>query len=286
MDTARVDCPVCLARDLDPGLAACPSCGTDLGPLWRVRELAARAAEGAVHPPVVAPVPRAQGRATPRPPLRRAVKLALGILALWVPVSVALLVATRNARPSVEEAGSAPAPAARESPGAAGPEGTGIAPLLGSLEGIRGAMVTAAEGNVRIVFAEGIFASGSDQPSDAGLGSLQVVGRTLAAAATEGFGGDGLVVDVVGACDDRPTRPGGLWKDNWSLALGRARAAAEILRAEAGAAPIRWRVSSAGEAGTPWANDTEAGRSRNRTVMLYVAGEREGTSITRTKGQP
>ncbi|NJD09000.1 MAG: hypothetical protein FIB01_00670 [Gemmatimonadetes bacterium] len=146
-----------------------------------------------------------------------------------------------------------------------------LAWLLQRLEGVEGTTATRAGKAVRMVFANGIFASGSDAATAAGLSSLRVVGRVLAATAGAEGAVEALVVDVVGACDNRPTRPGGRWRDNRSLALGRGHAAAEVLRTEAGAAPIRWRVLPAGEADAPWANDTEAGRARNRTVVLYVA---------------
>lgn len=277
MEASRLDCPVCPARALDPGLAACPSCGTDLGPLLRVRELAARAAEVAVPSPSAAPAPEATGRPAPSSRLPTDAKLALGVLALWVPISVVLLVAMRGPRPASHEEDPAPPVAVEEATSqprseASNPEVADVTRLLGRIEGVPGATATAEGENVRIVFADGIFASGSDVATAAGLASLHSVGRALAAASTDGSsGGQGIVVDVVGSSDDRPLRPGGPWRDNWSLGLGRARAAAEILRAEVGAAPIRWRASSAGEAGAPWTNDTEADRSRNRTVVLYVA---------------
>lgn len=282
MDAARMDCPVCPARDLDPELAACPSCGTDLGPLRRVRELAARAAEARAIPLPPPPGPEASARPTPWSRLPADAKLALGVLALWVPISLALLLGTRRPRPAA--AGEHP-PAMSDSGTIGEAAGGGVfdstasgpASLLAGLEGLQGATAAVEGAGVRIVFGDGIFASGSERATESGLASLRAAGRALAAAAAGGGADRALVVEVVGACDDRPTRPGGRWQDNWSLALGRAGAAAAVLRAEAASAPVRWRVSSAGEAEAPWSNDTEAGRARNRTVVLYVtwAGARE-----------
>jgi flagellar motor protein MotB len=272
MEASRMHCPVCPARDLEPGVATCPACGTDLGPLRRVRELAARATE-----PQLAPTPVPTGAERSRPALPAGAKIALAAVVLWVPISVALLVGKgERPRSATEDAASAPAGSAERSAPETRAEATSreaisLAQLLQRLEGIEAATATREGEAVRLVFVDGIFASGSDAATATGLASLRAAGRALAGAAGAGGAEKAIVVDVVGACDDRPTRPGGPWRDNWALALGRARAAAEVLRVEAGAAPIRWRVSSGGGAGTPWANDTEAGRSRNRTVVLYVA---------------
>ncbi len=263
MDDLRMDCPVCPARDLDPGVAVCPSCGTDLGPLLRVRELAAAAAGGV-----------SSGAGLPW-----VAKLTLAVLALWVPISAVLLVGMRESGPSTGE--EEPVPARGE---ALSPEGSVVAPATGAaalvelrafLEGIEGATATIEGGNVRVVFDDEIFASGGDIPTAPGLALLRGAGRILRRLAAGREAEQEFMVDVLGASDDRPTRPEGPWKDNWSLALGRARAAVEVLHDEAGDAPIRWRVSSAGEGGAPWPNDSEASRARNRTVVLYVAGASE-----------
>jgi flagellar motor protein MotB len=78
---------------------------------------------------------------------------------------------------------------------------------------------------------------------------------------------------VEGFSDTNPP-PQEHWADNWSLAFARARAAVEIMRHETGR-NIVWSARSAGDTGTPFPNDTEINRERNRTVVMHVA-ERSG----------
>jgi flagellar motor protein MotB len=129
-----------------------------------------------------------------------------------------------------------------------------------------------AEGeSLRVLFDEGVFAAGGDVPTESGVRALRAVAASLARGADDlSEQGRELVVDIVGSSDDRPTRPGGSWSDNWTLGLARATAAAGVLRAQAAGARILWRVSSVGPEGAPWPQDTEARRARNRTVILLV----------------
>lgn len=277
-----MDCPVCPTRDIPPGQSTCPGCGVDLTPLWRIREVK----EGIS---IVVP-----GVAWTRRP---GVLLAVALILVAVPFSLGLLLgksqapltgslapgdvldAEASVTPGVRNAPPEPADTGRgESAGdpIAGPSDAAIS---AELEVVRTAFSalpvvtpTLAGNRVRVVFREGIFPSGADVPLPAGRRTLESVATLLTGLARSSEGESaGMTVEVVGHSDDVPPQPGSEWRDNWSLSFDRAHSAVEILRAQDEADLITWLATASAEKDAPFGNDTEGGRSRNRTVVLLVA---------------
>lgn len=147
----------------------------------------------------------------------------------------------------------------------------GSAHLASLAERLRGHGELRAErrgGVLTITFSDGLFPSGSDVPTRAGQTMLRSIARELAATSAP------MLVIVEGFTDSNPPPQDGRWSDNWSLAFSRAYAAVELMRRDAGGA-VSWSARSAGDIGTPYANDGDTSRARNRTVVLHVE-ERSG----------
>jgi flagellar motor protein MotB len=125
-------------------------------------------------------------------------------------------------------------------------------------------------GGLMITFADGLFASGSDIPTISGHTTLRSMARDLAASSTP------LHVMVEGFTDSKRPRRRNRWADNWSLGFSRAHNAVQFLRRDAGTA-ISWSARSGGDVGTPYVNDGEASRARNRTVVLHVEARSDVT---------
>ncbi len=268
-----MDCPVCPTRDIPPGQDLCPGCGTDLTPLWRIRGVREGGAVG------VASLPRTWGL---RPGPLAAVAAGLVVIPFFLGIVLGRGASEPAAdsmegssghepMPAMGASESAPAmgasePAPDPSPDTPGPE---LAPILALFDGVPEVAAAREGARVRLVFREGLFASASDLPHQAGRSALKEVAAALGRMARDS--GRGVMVEVVGHCDPLPPRPGGPWEDNWCLAFDRAHAAVEILRGEAPGDPIFWTASAQGATDPPYPNDIEAGRARNRTVVLFVA---------------
>jgi len=143
-------------------------------------------------------------------------------------------------------------------------EATGLEGLVSRLNELSVVRAEQDEAGLRVVFVDGLFGSGADVPSEAGYVALGQVVRTIASY------GESLSVEVLGVTDNTPVRPGGGWTDNWSLALSRAHSAVQFMRVETASPQVFWLAASSGVAGTPFSNDTEANRAKNRTVVLSV----------------
>ena len=107
--------------------------------------------------------------------------------------------------------------------------------------------------------SDGIFASGraSVQPGDVPL--IRRIGAALDGTADR--------VIVVGHTDDRPPLASG--QSNWQLSLARASSVVDLLREEAGQ-PERFLAQGRGALDPIAANDSAAGRARNRRVVITV----------------
>jgi len=85
--------------------------------------------------------------------------------------------------------------------------------------------------------------------------------------------GFGNPIRVEGHTDDVPIQ-GGVFRDNWDLSAARAGAVVRVLVAN-DLDPARFAVLGFGEHRPLQPNDTEAGRSANRRVLLAILGEDE-----------
>lgn len=110
-----------------------------------------------------------------------------------------------------------------------------------------------------------LFVSGSATLNPAAERVLSQLAETLI-----GFGNP---IRVEGHTDDVPIQ-GGLYQDNWDLSAARAGAVVRVLVAS-GLDPARFAVLGFGEHRPLQPNDSEAGRSANRRVLLAILGEDE-----------
>lgn len=212
------------------------------------------------------------------PPQTAAGRPAVGLVAGAIALAIALgagviLLTTRRAVPiaaaPVMQANAAADPLAA-SPTSADPDPSkpsAVASIASRLSGRSGLRTTDEHGAVAITFDEGLFASGSDAPTRAGAATLKSLARVIAAEP------HALEVMVEGFTDAKPP-PRDRWSDNWSLAFSRAHAAVRLMRPESGTR-VSWSAKSAGDQNTPYPNETEADRARNRTVVLHVSAALE-----------
>jgi chemotaxis protein MotB len=110
-----------------------------------------------------------------------------------------------------------------------------------------------------------LFASGSATLNPDAERVLSQLAETLT-----GFGNS---IRVEGHTDDVPIQ-GGLYRDNWDLSAARAGAVVRVLVAK-GLEPSRFAVLGFGEHRPLQSNDSEAGRSANRRVLLAILGQDE-----------
>jgi type VI secretion system protein ImpK len=112
----------------------------------------------------------------------------------------------------------------------------------------------------QVVFkGDGMFAKGQTRLSTASLALVEKVGQAIQAV-------EGKVI-VSGHTDNRPINdPGGI---NKALSLARAREVAKVLEAQ-GVPARRLDVQGKADQEPMVSNDTEAGRSQNRRVVIEV----------------
>jgi len=110
-----------------------------------------------------------------------------------------------------------------------------------------------------------LFASGSATLNPDAERVLSQLAETLT-----GFGNS---IRVEGHTDDVPIQ-GGLYRDNWDLSAARAGAVGRVLVAKR-LDPSRFAVLGFGEHRPLQPNDSEAGRSANRRVLLAILGQDE-----------
>lgn len=80
-----------------------------------------------------------------------------------------------------------------------------------------------------------------------------------------------IFISVVGHTDNVAMPVGGRHRDNTALAMARAVAVVEYLRAKTQLPSSMFSARGLGESMTPYANDAPDGRARNRTVVMQVS---------------
>ena len=127
-------------------------------------------------------------------------------------------------------------------------------------------MVVTTEGSEKVVvFESGVFASGT-KLSREGTAMLSRIGKQLAPRAKN------VSVTVVGCTDNVPVSGKKEFKDNKALGLLRAAAALQVLQSSSGIPTAAFKTVSYGAEWSPFPNDSAANRTRNRTVVLRIAG--------------
>lgn len=204
----------------------------------------------------------------PRSPASPLMLVSVGIAGVLLGAFAALLM-TRTARPPQEPAPVAAAaavtiPVVKRSEDPPRPAGT-LEPLARRLEDVT---TSWREGSLEIRFPEGLFPSGSNAPTRDGARRLRALAGALASHSGR------LRVTVTGFTDPKPP-PQERWKDNWTLAYARANVAIQIMdgplaRPSMMGRKVIWTAESSGDRNTPFPNDTEENRARNRTVVIRV----------------
>jgi outer membrane protein OmpA-like peptidoglycan-associated protein len=116
-----------------------------------------------------------------------------------------------------------------------------------------------------------LFDSGQDVLMERGYNSIQQAVQAIQKKYPDSW------ITVIGYTDNQPVAPGGKYKDNQELSLGRAEAVRDYL-AQSGIDPKRLSVKGLGEANPIADNDTVEGRAKNRRVELQVTGETVATA--------
>lgn len=126
-------------------------------------------------------------------------------------------------------------------------------------------LIQRGEDRLSVTFREGLFAPGSDAIAPSAAGRMAVVAALLAKHC------HGCRVLVQGVTDNLPTSSTARWKDNWTLGLARARSATDYLRRQCAGCDVQWLGITSGAGESPFPNDAEDDRRRNRTVVLHVS---------------
>lgn len=129
---------------------------------------------------------------------------------------------------------------------------------------VAGVSARTAASEVVVSFDSGLFGRGARLKSEA-MTVLTALGRQLEPHIGR------VSVHVVGFTDDVPMPAGDDYRDNTALGMDRSVAVVEHLRATAGLPANMFAVSSTGESGAPYPNDTQDNRIRNRTVVLKIS---------------
>jgi len=148
---------------------------------------------------------------------------------------------------------------------------SGLGDLAEDLRKGQALQVTETPDEIRVVFKEGLFASGSDELEAEARDRLRALGEALTRSKRA------CRVEVEGFTDNVPLRATARWRDSWSLGLARAIAVTDHLRRQPRGPGIRWVTTSSGDQDTPFPNDGP-GRARNRTVVLHISPAAAPTS--------
>ncbi|HVM32845.1 MAG TPA: PorV/PorQ family protein [bacterium] len=116
-----------------------------------------------------------------------------------------------------------------------------------------------------------LFDSGQDVLMERGYDSIQQAVQAIQKKYPDSW------ITIIGYTDNQPVAPGGKYKDNQELSLGRAEAVKDYL-VQSGIDPKRLSVKGLGETNPIATNDTPEGRSKNRRVELQVTGETVATA--------
>lgn len=130
----------------------------------------------------------------------------------------------------------------------------------------RGIIRKASAKEVVIKFKSGLFKSGVGTTLSPGT---RVILSTLGQDLEKGVGR--ISVKVVGYSDNIPISSRSGYHDNKSLGMARSVAVVEYLRSYCNLPISMFEISSAGDENTPYPNDTEQNRARNRTVVIRIS---------------
>jgi type VI secretion system protein ImpK len=130
---------------------------------------------------------------------------------------------------------------------------------------VPGVSVRSETNHLALVFKKGLFEAGSARLRPEALSTLSLLGRQL-----EPHSGR-IAVCVVGHTDSITVPAGSRHRDNVALALSRAVAVVEYLRASAHLPAGLFSVRALGEAMAPYPNDTPDRRAGNRTVVIRIS---------------
>ena len=123
-----------------------------------------------------------------------------------------------------------------------------------------------ADGDALVLsFEDGLFQRGGAALSVKARDELSALGRQL-----EPYAGK-VSVAVIGHTDDAAPRAGGQFRDNAALALARAVAVIEHLRATSRLPAEMFSAHGLGAASAPYPLDTPANRARNRTAVIRIS---------------
>lgn len=139
-----------------------------------------------------------------------------------------------------------------------------LAPVEADLTRPPGFLVRADTAALVVAFSDSPFGGEGARLSPDGDTALGELGRRLAPHT------DRITVRVIGHADDTPTRPGGAYADNESLAFARALAAARRLADATGRPLESFAVATAGTDRAPFPNSDAQSRSANRTVTVEI----------------
>ncbi|MFH0909381.1 MAG: OmpA family protein [bacterium] len=126
-----------------------------------------------------------------------------------------------------------------------------------------GARVETSDGNLVVIFDDGIFVRVDQLRAEAG-DALVHLAQQLAPY------GDRVSVLVTGHTDNEPVPKNRPYKTNYDLGTLRALAVAHHLIDNAGMARTMVSTRSLGEQHAPYPNDTPENRARNRTVVITI----------------
>jgi flagellar motor protein MotB len=130
---------------------------------------------------------------------------------------------------------------------------------------ISGLSAQTAESELVLTFEDGLF----DHDTHLKIGARELLEKAALGLAREN---SRLSIRAVGYTDDsdRIVFPWSEYKDDHSLALGRAASVVQVLHRLGVFDPTQLHAASSGAAGLPFPSDTPKSRTKNRTVILHV----------------
>ncbi len=161
-------------------------------------------------------------------------------------------------------------PSATISPAAQLPKALAFEPSPLPDLNIAGAMVSTNDGQISIVFDEGIFRYRCEL-SESAERSLHNIITALSICPPV------KRLQIIGHTDDVPMPPGGPFPDNYALGFARAATVASWFRQNTTVPPEVLVATSSGAANPPFSNADYDSRLRNRTVVLRVQFQEPAT---------
>jgi flagellar motor protein MotB len=121
------------------------------------------------------------------------------------------------------------------------------------------------DGNhVVLVFEKGLFKSGTSILKSEARHTLSLLGNQLRPYIKK------ISIRITGHTDDLPLRIGGNYPDNESLGLARAAAVIDELRRISYLPANMFYAAAAGESYSPYPNDSQENKAKNRTVVMQI----------------